>query len=243
MPHFSVRRKHESTRARDPRTPTRTQFLARSAGTRNPPKQNENLDKPENKQFERNRDRRHACRDTSSRSKSKVLEADDHTSGPGNHRGATASGALGPHSPNIDRKRYLQPTYDDTDYTYSTLLSRQQSSTVPEHGQQQKNTKKCSALRRMLRLIIQTIRKYKNKEERGEEDIRDDEISEDNQEEDSTHDQYDQDSSISFDDDEDSTASQEDDLEARTEYFKKEPRKKLTKKCRHTTTQIGSTHR
>ena len=71
-----------------------------------------------------------------------------------------------------------------------------------------------TAQRRMLRLIIQTERKYKSKKKKhGGKVVRDDEISEDTQEEDSTHDEYDQDSSISFDDDEDSTASQEDDLE------------------------------
>ena len=63
----------------------------------------------------------------------------------------------------------------------------------------------------MLRLIIQTKRKYKNKKELVEKDVRDDEISEDTRE-DSTHHEYDQDSSIPFDDDEDNTASQEDDL-------------------------------
>ena len=66
-----------------------------------------------------------------------------------------------------------------------------------------------------LRLVIQTKkRKYKEKKEPGEKDIRDDEISGNAQEEDSTHDEYDQDISISFgDDDEDNTTSQDDDLE------------------------------
>ena len=59
-----------------------------SAGTRNPPKQNPNLNKPEVKQVERNRNRRHACRDTSSRRKSELFGADDHIRGPGNHQGA-----------------------------------------------------------------------------------------------------------------------------------------------------------
>ena len=41
----------------------------------------------QNNQVERNRDRRDAGRDTSSRRKSEVFGADDHIRGPGNHRG------------------------------------------------------------------------------------------------------------------------------------------------------------
>ena len=75
--------------------------------------------------------------------------------------------------------------------------------------------------RRMLRLIIQTKRKYEESKEIGERDVREDEKSKDTQEEDSTHDEYDQDSSISFDADEDSKARQEDDSEDWVEYIKK----------------------
>ena len=73
----------------------------------------------------------------------------------------------------------------------------------------------------MLRLIIQTKRKYKNKKDTGGEDIRDDELSEETQEENSTLNECDQDSSISFDDDEDSTTSHEDNLEDWFEYVKR----------------------
>ena len=81
----------------------------------------------------------------------------------------------------------------------------------------------------MLRLIIQTKRKYKSKKEPGEKTFVTTKEAR-RQEEDSTHDEYNQDGSISFDDDDDSTARQEDDPEDWIEY-KKEARKKLTKKC------------
>ena len=84
--------------------------------------------------------------------------------------------------------------------------------------------------RRMLRLIIQTKRKYKNKQESGGKYIRDDEISEETQEEISTHDECDQDSSISFDDDEESKASREDNLEDWIEDVKRST-KDADEKC------------
>ena len=82
--------------------------------------------------------------------------------------------------------------------------------------------------RRMLRLIIQTKRKYKNKQESGGKYIRDDEISEETQEEISTHDECDQDSSISFDDDEESKAGYEDNLEDVKRSTKDADKKMLT---------------
>ena len=82
--------------------------------------------------------------------------------------------------------------------------------------------------RRMLRLIIQTRRKYKNNKNLDK-DIRNDEISEDTEEKDSTHDEHDQDS-ISFDDDQDSTTSQEDDLDDLIEY-RRSSTKEADEKC------------
>ena len=65
--------------------------------------------------------------------------------------------------------------------------------------------------RRMLRLVIQTKRKYKkkNKGDLDGKDIRNDGMSEGTEEEDSTNDEYDEDSSISVENDPGSTSSQE----------------------------------
>ena len=64
---------------------SRSPLLSKKYRNRNHPSKTKNPDKPENKQVERNRGRRDACRDTSNRRKSKVFVADDHTRGPGNH--------------------------------------------------------------------------------------------------------------------------------------------------------------
>ena len=94
--------------------------------------------------------------------------------------------------------------------------------TTEEHEKMLRTTQ-----RRMLRLIIQTRRKYKNN--KNDKDIRNDEISEDTEEKDSTHDEHDQDS-ISFDDDQDSTTSQEDDLDDLIEY-RRSSTKEADEKC------------
>ena len=82
----------------------------------------------------------------------------------------------------------------------------------------------------MLRLIIQTKRKYKKK---FEEDLGDTPMN--REKEDRTNDECDQDSSISLENDTESTSSQEEELEDWTEIFLKKKEKKaqekLMRKC------------
>ena len=96
----------------------------------------------------------------------------------------TGSDALGPHSPNIDRNRHPNPTYYETDYTCSTLLSHQQQRTMPGRGLQQKNTK--NMLRTTQAQNAPTHHPDQQKIKRtSEKDLRDDGINEGLQEEDS----------------------------------------------------------
>ena len=144
----------------------------RSAGTRNhPPKQYQNPNKPGNKQVERNRNRRDACRDTSSGRKSKVCGfitfVDQECA---LHRIRCAWSAFAEHRQELtSQSNSLRHQFDGV-VTPTITYGAKTCATAKEHEKMLR-----TPLRTMLRLITQTKRKYK--------DTRDDEMSEDAQEE------------------------------------------------------------
>ena len=165
----------------------------RSAWAWHSARQNEHLTNQKSKQIERNRDRRDACRNASSRRKSQIYVADDHTHESSSYRGAAQK------PPCLIRARQTFTGIDIqvllcSDTGYTLLSHRQQCTVAGQHGLQQRNTQQMirTTQRRMLRLTIQTKIKDKktNQKDWGRKDLQDEEMSEDTQEEDSTNDEY-----------------------------------------------------
>ena len=123
------------------------------------------LKNPENKQAERNRDRRDACRDTSSREKVKLLEqmitSVDQETTEVQHRIRCAWSAFATLTSQSYLPRHRSHQFDAV-VTPKVTYGAGTCATTKEHEKMLRTTQ-----RKMLRLIIGTKRNYKKKKERG----------------------------------------------------------------------------